>query len=232
MISNKINISIPTPCHEDWQKMTPLEKGKFCSSCQKQVHDFTKSSDSQILAVFDTNENLCGRFLVNQLNRPIEKPKNKKKKWLALATLTGFLSLGNQKIFAQGEPIRTEHREHKKVLSSETNKDSTQTRTITGVISDSQGFLPSATVEIKGTKKNSITNFDGEFTIQAATNDTLVFNYIGYKTIEKVITDETNYQITLEEDLDVVYESVIVGGICARRSFLGRLFQSVRNWFR
>ena len=176
MISNKINISIPTPCHEDWQKMTPLEKGKFCSSCQKQVHDFTKSSDSQILAVFDTNENLCGRFLVSQLSRPIEKPKNKRKKWLALATLTGFLSLGNQKIFAQGEPIRTEHREHKKVLSSETNKDSTQARTITGIISDSQGFLPSASVAIKGTKKISITNFDGEFTIQAATNDTLVFN--------------------------------------------------------
>lgn len=232
MISNKINISIPTPCHEDWQKMTPLEKGRFCSACQKQVHDFTKSSDSQILAAFDKNENLCGRFLISQLNRPIEKPKNKKKKWLALATLTGFLSLGNQEIFAQGEPIRTEHREHKKLLSSETNKDSTQARTITGVISDSQGFLPSASVAIKGTQKNTLTNFEGKFSIEGVLNDTLVINYIGYKTIEKVITNETNYQITLEEDLDVVYESVIAGGICARRSFLSRLFQSVRNWFR
>jgi hypothetical protein len=41
-------IHIPNPCHEDWSKMTPTEKGAFCSSCKKEVLDFTKSSNEEI----------------------------------------------------------------------------------------------------------------------------------------------------------------------------------------
>ena len=33
---------IPNPCHEDWNKMTPEDKGRHCSVCDKVVIDFTK----------------------------------------------------------------------------------------------------------------------------------------------------------------------------------------------
>lgn len=77
-MSSKINISIPKPCHENWQKMSPLEKGRFCDSCQKQVFDFTKSSDTEILRKFNSEKNSCGRFLKTQLERDIIAQKKKK----------------------------------------------------------------------------------------------------------------------------------------------------------
>lgn len=66
-------IIIPEPCHEDWNKMTPTEKGAFCSSCAKEVKDFTKSSDREILEVLNTSEDqICGHINTHQLNRNLE----------------------------------------------------------------------------------------------------------------------------------------------------------------
>ena len=45
-------LHIPTPCHEDWNKMTQSEKGKFCNACSKQVVDFTLMSDQEVLNYF------------------------------------------------------------------------------------------------------------------------------------------------------------------------------------
>ncbi len=47
-MKNLIEISVPKPCHEDWSKMTPREKGKFCSACKKTVVDFRKKSTEEI----------------------------------------------------------------------------------------------------------------------------------------------------------------------------------------
>jgi hypothetical protein len=66
-------ISIPKPCHEDWNKMTPDAKGAFCASCQKSVYDFSKKTDEEIIAVFEKEEKgkVCGRFTPAQLSQPI-----------------------------------------------------------------------------------------------------------------------------------------------------------------
>ena len=47
-----LNLQIPRGCGEDWQSMLPDKKGKFCISCQKQVIDFTKMSDREIVTFF------------------------------------------------------------------------------------------------------------------------------------------------------------------------------------
>jgi hypothetical protein len=66
-------ISIPKPCHEDWNKMTPDEKGAFCGSCQKSVYDFSNKTDEEIISVFEKEEKgkVCGRFTSSQLSRPV-----------------------------------------------------------------------------------------------------------------------------------------------------------------
>ncbi len=66
-------ISIPKPCHEDWNKMTPDAKGAFCGSCQKSVYDFSKKTDEEIIEVFEKEEKgkVCGRFTPAQLSQPI-----------------------------------------------------------------------------------------------------------------------------------------------------------------
>jgi hypothetical protein len=65
-------ISIPEPCHENWNDMTIAEKGRFCSSCSKVVRDFTNSSKSSILKEYlnwDPNgEKICGVFRNSQLD--------------------------------------------------------------------------------------------------------------------------------------------------------------------
>ena len=76
-------IFIPQPCHEDWSKMTPNEKGKFCSACQTIVTDFTLMSDAEIINHLQTaSGKQCGRFNSFQLNRNlIEEKKSKSFFW-------------------------------------------------------------------------------------------------------------------------------------------------------
>ncbi len=75
MTKSTFNISIKKPCTENWETMTPNEKGRHCFSCQKTVVDFTTMSDSQIIYYFQTYQGkTCGRFLETQVNRPILPP--------------------------------------------------------------------------------------------------------------------------------------------------------------
>ena len=64
-------ISIPKPCHESWQNMTPCSGGRFCGSCTTKVHDFTERSISEISKTIDEAESkVCGTFYNYQLDNP------------------------------------------------------------------------------------------------------------------------------------------------------------------
>jgi hypothetical protein len=69
-------ITIPTPCHEDWNAMHPNELGRHCDSCVKTVVDFTNWQPQAILKHINSNENVCGRFTADQLNEPIPSAEN------------------------------------------------------------------------------------------------------------------------------------------------------------
>ena len=81
-MQKQTTLYIPKPCHENWDKMTPTQQGKFCSSCNKQVVDFSLMSDNQILNFLSHQSGkLCGRFDTQQLERPLVETKIKKKNW-------------------------------------------------------------------------------------------------------------------------------------------------------
>lgn len=71
-MAKHLYVSVPHPCHEDWQQMTPANKGRHCKSCDKVVIDFALMTDAQMAAYFKNYRgNTCGRFRAEQLNRPI-----------------------------------------------------------------------------------------------------------------------------------------------------------------
>ena len=77
-MGNKFKITIPKPCHEDWNAMTPEESGRFCSVCTKGVVDFTNKTSDEIQQYFIENQGqkICGRFKNEQINKvsiPIPK---------------------------------------------------------------------------------------------------------------------------------------------------------------
>lgn len=90
-MTKKLHISIPQPCHENWEAMTPVEKGKFCSTCQKKVFDFTKVSDKEIIEILNSENVTCGRFTTAQLNRNLYTNQQKSSFWLVVSVaILGF----------------------------------------------------------------------------------------------------------------------------------------------
>lgn len=88
-----------------------------------------------------------------------------------------------------------------------------QERTITGTVSDDDGMpLPGVTVQVKNTSTGTATNFDGEFSLSVPENQNiLVFSFLGYEKQEIVLGDNTNLQVTMQEDLESLDEVVVVG---------------------
>ncbi|MGB1039778.1 MAG: hypothetical protein ACPGVD_02810 [Flavobacteriales bacterium] len=125
-----MKLSIPEPCHENWNEMSPTDKGRFCGSCQKEVTDFTQMTKVEIKEFFirKASESTCGRFENRQIesfNRPEIKPKriNTKPWWIAAAT---FFLFGNRGVSQDLLPSR-------KVKQKQVQTDSTKKKTTVAV---------------------------------------------------------------------------------------------------
>lgn len=73
-------IHIPEPCHEDWNKMIPNDKGALCKVCSKTVVDFSKRTDADIqkFLLENLDKKVCGRFKTAQLDSDgVEVPRLK-----------------------------------------------------------------------------------------------------------------------------------------------------------
>ncbi len=73
MENSNFIVRVPEPCHEDWNKMKPEEKGRFCNSCSKTVVDFSNKTDYEIKKVLEESPkgHVCGHFKKTQLDRPL-----------------------------------------------------------------------------------------------------------------------------------------------------------------
>ncbi len=69
-MSTSFKISIPKPCSENWDTMTPNQQGRFCKSCSKTVIDFTGKSISEIknFLIQNNKKQICGRFTSDSLD--------------------------------------------------------------------------------------------------------------------------------------------------------------------
>ena len=85
------------------------------------------------------------------------------------------------------------------------------TKKITGTVVDAQGPVIGASVMEKGTTNGTVTDFDGNFTLNVNPGATIVISYIGYETQEIKVGNQSNINITLSEDDAVLEEVVVVG---------------------
>ncbi|WP_298514559.1 carboxypeptidase-like regulatory domain-containing protein [uncultured Kordia sp.] len=222
-------VKIPEPCHEDWNKMSPTEKGRFCKVCTKEVVDFTAKSDEEIINHFSNHGNLCGRFQTTQLNRKLIADRKKRNHWLSYAA-TLLLPMT---VFSQGKPKMTEKvtkteqldtynftRLHIGSLDRKAKKKiQKDTLSITGIILDETKIpFPGATIQINGTNTKTSTDFDGNFSLQVTVGDILLVSYVGCESQEvKILADKTVYKVILKPG-EPLEEVIVVAGQAVKLS--------------
>ena len=88
-----------------------------------------------------------------------------------------------------------------------------QTIKVSGQVVDQSGeSLIGATVRLKGSQSGVVTDFDGNFSIDAPSNATLIVSYVGYKDREIAVRGRANLnQIQLESDALMLEQVVVVG---------------------
>ncbi len=105
-----------------------------------------------------------------------------------------------------------------------------QKRTVSGTVKDIGGDpMIGVSVVLKGTVVGTITNFNGQYTIEATSNrDVLVFSYIGYESKSESVGNKTIIDVTMLEDTKMLDELVVVGYGTQRKSDLTGSVVSVK----
>ena len=96
-------------------------------------------------------------------------------------------------------------------------------KTITGVVLDETGIpVIGANVVVKGTTNGTITDIDGNFTLNTASGESLLISYIGYLPVEVKVSNASKIDVLLKEDAQGLDEVVVVGyGTVKKRDLTG-----------
>ncbi len=228
-MKNSFRISVKEPCSENFESFKATPNGGFCGSCEKEVIDFTRLSDEELIEYFNTSSNeTCGRFKKTQLKSyepMITKTSNQSFVSRGIAVMSfSLLSLC---------AINTMQAQDTASNSESTQKELTMTLgtpmvigdvmienyRVSGTVLDEENLpLPGVNVVLKGTAEGTQTDFDGKFEFPRALeiDDVLVFSYIGYGKKEYTITESASetIDITIQFDLSDVelMGEIVVGG--------------------
>jgi CarboxypepD_reg-like domain len=245
--TNALMLSIPNSCSENWNNMTPQEKGRFCDSCQKCVVDFTAMTDAAVLDYFNKyNGKICGRFDKRQLDRVLiinDKRFQKRFNIAASLLLLSSLGFGNTVKNEAVLPLKVQQFDVRNTVSEAQNKflnDSISNDRITigGKIFTAENPkepLVGASILIKGTSIGRVTDIEGEFAftipIESLKDGILVVSFVGYETQElelsKLISTE-HLVINLKESEGLSGEIIILDG----NRYKPNLWKRFTNLFR
>ena len=83
---------------------------------------------------------------------------------------------------------------------------------VKGTVNDEAGEpVIGATVKVQGSNEGAITDFDGNFSVKAASNATLSVSYVGYITQQVSVGGRSNISVTLKEDTNTLNDVVVIG---------------------
>jgi len=192
-MKTQFNLDIKTPCSENYDQFKPTANGGFCSSCTKEVIDFTSMSSDDIISYFKNKNvtNTCGRFKSKQLKTYDSKPQRPSK-----LSFLGSIGLACLSLFSFG----TFHAQEAKTNTNDTkddnkiiSKDNKKEVLVKGTVTADDGLpLPGVNVILEGTAQGTQTDFDGnfEFPDKLKVGDVLIFSFIGMDSKKVVITNQ------------------------------------------
>jgi len=87
-----------------------------------------------------------------------------------------------------------------------------QDLTVTGTVTDAEGLpLPSVNVLVQGTNTGALTDFDGKYSIKAATGSKLVFSYVGFLKQTVTVGTQSVVNVSMQEDASQLDEVIVLG---------------------
>ncbi|SNR73705.1 carboxypeptidase-like regulatory domain-containing protein [Hymenobacter mucosus] len=227
------SLSIPQPCQENWQAMTPTAQGRHCAACTKVVIDFTSMSDAEIVAYLGRSAGAsCGRFHSSQLNRALTAPLPEpcaagRKRWLALVAFLGIGTLATPVVQAQlPQPVLTEH-PYPVTMGLVATRPTTgpgvpPAPVVRGVVLEAVGRvpLPGVIVTIAETTVGVSTNDDGTFelvlpaTFRQSKSVLLYISSVGYESqyLQVNPQDTATQRIVLASGSRMLGEVVLIDG--------------------
>lgn len=224
-MAKKFQVTVPTPCKENWSKMTSNKDGRFCLSCQKTVVDFSTMSDEHILSYISKGrDTMCGRFKENQLNRELIGTTKPKFPWLRYALQVAFPAfLVSSKSEASGKavaPIEVVSSTANPMIQGTvpriTEEKAGDTIIVKGKVTDYNGQgISFATVMIKGTPRGVLTDSSGVFEIKVEKGEDvlLVASAVGYSSSEMPIQlgNEQKLNIKLDQSMQLEMDHAVAG---------------------
>lgn len=85
------------------------------------------------------------------------------------------------------------------------------------------------TIMVKGTPTGTVTDFDGNYSLEVPSNSTIIFSMIGYKTQEIKVNSRTHINVALAEDVEALDEVVVIGYGAVKRSDLTSSISTVKG---
>jgi hypothetical protein len=187
-------LTIPQPCSESWDAMTPAAAGRHCAACQKTVIDFTLQTDAEILAYFaQPLSGTCGRLWADQLARALQPAKapvstSRWRVWAAAMATVWGLSEAASSHAAPRIPAAWHTHQPKRKGRGVTPAPGAPRLLIRGVVHNSATGEPLAGVAVflKAEKRSAITDSAGRFSLRVPAGQTmrprhtLVLHAFGY----------------------------------------------------
>lgn len=102
---------------------------------------------------------------------------------------------------------------------------------LTGNVSSASDKEPmiGVTIMVKGTPTGTVTDFNGNYSLEVPSNSTIVFSMIGYKTQEIKVNNRTHINVALAEDVEALDEVVVIGYGAVKRSDLTSSISTVKG---
>lgn len=197
-MKNSYLLNIQDPCNEKWNTMQPHDRGKFCLQCSKEVIDFTKLDNTEIIQIIEQSKSrICGRMSVSQLDRLIEIPSKKNRSKLRKVLTAIFLIGSTGSIFAsplvsKANSLNVSKNEsnYKRIDIKKHIRTDSLKNTLKGqVLTESEEPIPGADIFIKELNLEIETDSNGYFKIILPKDlkenyVTVNITYLGFQNVE------------------------------------------------